>query len=57
MNDSKPQKVLKYTCDDYRMEMRLLGMRQQLSKNQLSDADKKILQDEIDQLEKEMGFA
>ncbi|WP_169309352.1 hypothetical protein [Desulforhopalus sp. IMCC35007] len=56
MTDKKPNKILKYTCVDYRTEMRLLGMRQQLSNSQLTDAEKKKLQNEIDQLEKEMGL-
>lgn len=56
MSDKKPDKKLQYTCDDYRMEMRLLGMRQQLSNSEMSDSDKEKLQIEIDELEKELGL-
>ncbi|MFT5697298.1 MAG: hypothetical protein ACI8ZB_000146 [Desulforhopalus sp.] len=57
MNDTKPKKNLKYTCEDYRMEMRLLGVRQQLRNIELSDSDKQKLNNEIDQLEKELGLS
>lgn len=57
MSESKPEKILKYTCDDYRMEMRLLGMLQQLSNAELPDSDRERLQNEIDQLEKEIGLS
>jgi hypothetical protein len=56
MSDNTPDKKSQYTCDDYRMEMRLLGMRQQLSNSAMSDSDKKKLQIEIDELEKELGL-
>ena len=56
MSDKKPDQNSQYTCDDYRMEMRLLGMRQQLSNSKLSDLDKEKLKIEIDQLEKELGL-
>ncbi len=46
-----------YTCDDYRMEMRLLGMCKQLSNAELPDSDREKLQNEIDQLEKELGMS
>ena len=57
MSESKPEKIVKYTCDDYRMEMRLLGMRLRLSNAELSDVDREKLQNEIDQLEKELGLS
>ena len=57
MSESKPEKILKYTCDDYRAEMRLLGLCQQLSNAELSDADRERLQNEIDRLEKEIGLS
>ena len=56
MSDKKPDMKSQYTCDDYRMEMRLLGMRQQLSNSEMSDSDKEKLQIEIDELEKEIGL-
>lgn len=57
MSDDKAQKSSKYTCKDYRMEMSLLGMRRQICNPDLSDSDKEKLQNEIDQLEKELGLS
>lgn len=57
MSESQPGKILKYTCEDYRGEMRLLGMHQQLSNAELSESDKERLQKEIDQLEREIGLS
>jgi hypothetical protein len=59
MNDKttqQTQKTSKYTCADYREEMRLLGMHQQLKNTTLSESEKKNLQTEIDTLEKKMGL-
>ena len=39
------------------MEMSLLGMRRQICNPDLSDSDKEKLQNEIDQLEKELGLS
>ena len=41
----------KYTCSDYRTEMRLLGLKKQLHEKKLSPAQKKEIQAEIDRLE------
>ncbi|BHH83979.1 hypothetical protein [Desulforhopalus sp. 52FAK] len=57
MNDKKTSKPAKYTCDDYRAEMRLLGIRQQLKNTELSESDKRKLQSEIDQIEQELGLS
>lgn len=57
MSDEKAQKSSKYTCNDYRMEMSLLGMRRQICNTELSDREKEKLQNEIDQLEKELGLS
>jgi hypothetical protein len=48
----KPQ----YTCNDYREEMILLALRQRLQRPELSDEDKTKLTEEIDRLEKAIGF-
>jgi hypothetical protein len=48
----KPQ----YTCNDYREEMILLALRQRLQRPELSDEDKAKLTEEIDRLEKAIGF-
>ena len=42
----------KYTCSDYREEMRLIGLKKRLSEETLSPAEKQIIQAEIDDLEK-----
>lgn len=57
MNDKKQSKPKEYTCNDYRQEMRLLGMRQQLNNTTLSDTERKRLQKEIDLLEHDIGLA
>ena len=41
----------KYTCSDYRAEMRLLGLKKQLHEDKLSPARKEEIQAEIDKLE------
>ena len=41
----------KYTCNDYRAEMRLLGLKKQLHEENLSPARKAEIQAEIDRLE------
>ena len=42
----------KYTCNDYREEMRLLGLKKQLSAKNLSPAEKQAIEAEITKLEK-----
>jgi hypothetical protein len=42
----------KYTCSDYRAEMRLLGLKKQLNEKNLSPAEKEEIQAEIVRLEK-----
>jgi len=44
----------KPTCNDYRQEMILLGLRQRLAKEDLSDLEKKAIKAEIEKLEKEI---
>jgi len=46
-----PQKN-KYTCNDYREEMRLLGLKKRLSEENLSRAEKQAIEAEISRLEK-----
>jgi len=46
----------RYTCSDYRQEMMLAGLRRQLSDRQLSEADRKTLEEQIRRLEVEMGL-
>ena len=42
----------KYTCNDYRAEMRLLGLKKQLNEKDLSLAEKQAIEAEILKLEK-----
>ena len=42
----------KYTCSDYRTEMRLLGLKKRLHENDLSKLEKQDIQAEIVELEK-----
>ena len=42
----------KYTCSEYREEMRLLGLRKRLKEEKLSEAEKQIIKAEITKLEK-----
>jgi hypothetical protein len=42
----------KYTCDDYREEMRLIGLRKRLNAAELSRAEKQLIEAEIAGLEK-----
>jgi len=42
----------KYTCSDYREEMRLLGLKKQLNEKNLSKSEKQAIEAEILKLEK-----
>ena len=42
----------KYTCSDYREEMRLLGLKKQLNEKNLSKSEKQDIEAEIAKLEK-----
>ncbi|MGW8194096.1 MAG: hypothetical protein ACWGOX_07515 [Desulforhopalus sp.] len=46
----------RYTCNEYREEMVLLALRQQLKRADLSDKERTALLEEIDRLEQEFGF-
>jgi hypothetical protein len=41
-----------YSCNDYREEMRLLGLKKRLNENKLSKAEKQTIEAEITRLEK-----
>ena len=45
-----------YTCNEYREEMILLGLRQKLKNTELSSAEKSKLEKEIKELEDKIGF-
>jgi hypothetical protein len=42
----------KYTCNDYREEMRLIGLKKRLNEENLSRTEKKTIETEIAELEK-----
>jgi hypothetical protein len=42
----------KYTCSDYREEMRLIGLKKRLSEETLSPSEKRLIKAEIADLEK-----
>ena len=46
--------VMKYTCVDYRSEMRLLGLKKRLKEEDLSEEEKALIIQEIKDLEKAM---
>ena len=46
----------RYTCNDYRQEMMLAGLRKQLNDPRLSETDKEALKEQIHRLEVEMGL-
>ena len=54
MNHTKESR--QYTCNDYREEMILLGLRQKLQRQDLTSAERKRLTEEIARLEKAIGF-
>ena len=47
----------RYTCNDYRLEMILLSLRQRLTKPDLAESEKEEIQHEIRRLESQMGMA
>jgi len=46
----------KYTCNEYREEMMLLGLKKRLNSRNLKEEEKKGLLKEIEELEKKMGM-
>lgn len=47
---------MKYTCNDYRQEMILVGLRRQLTDPDIDPAEKKRIEEEIRKLEAAMGM-
>ena len=45
---------MKYTCVDYRSEMKLLGLKRRLEDENLSEEEKTRILEEIEELEEEM---
>ena len=50
------QKKNPYTCNDYRQEMVLVGLKMRLQQAELDEKEKFSLLQEIEKLEKEMGL-
>lgn len=46
----------RYTCNDYRQEMMLAGLRRQLARPDLTDEEKNHLKEQIRRLEIEIGM-
>ncbi len=46
-----------YTCNDYRAEMILLGLRRRLASPDLGEAEREAVHAEIRKLENEMGLS
>jgi len=46
-----------YTCQDYRREMMLAGLKKQLAADGLSEAEKKRIEKSIRELEEEIGLS
>lgn len=51
-NDNPPA----YTCNEYREEMILLGLKNKLSQMDAASTERPLLEAEIERLEKEMGL-
>jgi len=49
-------RVMKYTCVDYRSEMKLLGIKRRLEEENLSEEERAQIVQEIKDLEKEMDM-
>lgn len=56
MSIEKNEKSGKYTCNEYREEMILAGLQRRLQREDLSDAERKTLEGEIEELERKMGL-
>ena len=52
MNENKHN----YTCTDYRQEMMLLGLKKRLQDPELTEEEKRGLEEEIRRLEKEINM-
>jgi len=49
-------RAMKYTCVDYRSEMKLLGLKRRLEEENLSEEEKAQIVQEIKELEKKMDM-
>jgi hypothetical protein len=51
------EKSRKPTCNDYRREMMLLGLKRRLAQDDLSEAEKQAIEVEVKKLEADMQMA
>jgi len=49
-------RAMKYTCVDYRSEMKLLGLKRRLEEENLSEEERAQIVQEIKELEKKMDM-
>ena len=56
MTNNHTKAPSQYTCNDYREEMIILGLRQKLQNKDLSEEERMKLNKEIDRLEKAIGL-
>ena len=47
---------MKYTCDDYRMERWLLALKKRLNQNDIPDSERSQIEQEVRELERQMGM-
>ena len=52
----RPAQPGKYTCNEYREEMILLGLQKKLASPDLTPEEKQKIREEIKRVEKEMGI-
>lgn len=52
----KPSPLRKYTCSDYRAEMRLMALKRQLEKPGLTEAERLRLKREVQRLEESLAM-
>ena len=45
-----------YTCGDYRQEMVLLALKKRLAEGGLAPEEQRVMEEEVAELEKEMGM-
>lgn len=46
----------RYTCNEYREEMRLMALKRKLEQSELSEAERVVAEAEIKELEAKMGM-
>ncbi|MFP3980665.1 MAG: hypothetical protein ACLFUY_04665 [Desulfobacterales bacterium] len=56
MTDNEKDRKPGYTCNEYRAEMILLALERRLAQNDLSEAERQSIREEIERLKTEMGI-